>query len=527
MLIAVGTGSSNGGGSAALSDALGTALGSSAAGTSTLAARGDHVHPLPSVAEIGAATASHSHAVFTGDTGSGGSSGMIPAPAAGDGAAGKVLSASGAWVTPSSCGGSSCNVSQISTSLADTVATTVSCASDAAIVQVLMFAPGTTVVDTSLDFDASDEAMFIQEDAALGTDFVGGMVMLHGTSSGVPSAWSPTDKGPSVVVSNGNNTATGWGNFQGIRGGLGFMYGKHMFEVRADNASTSGRVKIGIGDSLASVGAAFCDTMHGVGYYDYGVIQHSQAATNGLTASNYTSGDYIQVAVDIDARSVSFYKNGVLQRALTFGTTLVGAVYPMACGYNSVNQVTFNAGPSFQYPINGYLPWSADTYPTTQPYFVSTSDNNHVGLANISVINSATIATTTPTGTSIKALVSFDGRMTWNKWDGLTWAVHSNGLADLQAGNTVAEITAGLANHLVTSGQSYLDFAFDLATTDAAATPTVDLISLNLSLLGHYEMAKMGPLGGSDQFGVQFEPGLVRVKNQSGASQLVKVNLLQ
>lgn len=37
--------------------------------------------------------------VFTGDSGSGGVAGLVPAPAAGDGAAGKVLTANGAWTT--------------------------------------------------------------------------------------------------------------------------------------------------------------------------------------------------------------------------------------------------------------------------------------------------------------------------------------------------------------------------------------------------------------------------------------------
>lgn len=37
---------------------------------------------------------------FTGDSGAGGVKGLVPAPAAGDGAAGKVLNAAGNWVTP-------------------------------------------------------------------------------------------------------------------------------------------------------------------------------------------------------------------------------------------------------------------------------------------------------------------------------------------------------------------------------------------------------------------------------------------
>lgn len=44
---------------------------------------------------------------FTGDSGSGGAKGTVPAPAAGDAAAGKFLKADGTWAAPSSSGGSS------------------------------------------------------------------------------------------------------------------------------------------------------------------------------------------------------------------------------------------------------------------------------------------------------------------------------------------------------------------------------------------------------------------------------------
>jgi hypothetical protein len=44
---------------------------------------------------------------FVGDSGSGGEAGLVPAPAAGDAAAGKFLSADGTWDTPTPGGGGS------------------------------------------------------------------------------------------------------------------------------------------------------------------------------------------------------------------------------------------------------------------------------------------------------------------------------------------------------------------------------------------------------------------------------------
>ena len=58
-----GTGGS--GSSVSLSDATPAALGTASAGNSTLAARADHIHALPSLSTLGAAAASHSHNYVT------------------------------------------------------------------------------------------------------------------------------------------------------------------------------------------------------------------------------------------------------------------------------------------------------------------------------------------------------------------------------------------------------------------------------------------------------------------------------
>lgn len=51
---------------------------------------------------------------FGGDSGSGGQQGVVPAPAAGDAAAGKVLGASGAWIVPAGGGGGSTSLAGLS-----------------------------------------------------------------------------------------------------------------------------------------------------------------------------------------------------------------------------------------------------------------------------------------------------------------------------------------------------------------------------------------------------------------------------
>ncbi len=62
-----------------------------------------------------------------------------------------------------------------------------------------------------------------------------------------------------------------------------------------------------------------------------------------------------------------------------------------------------------------------DAYSTTQPYYITTTDNSQIDLPADSTQSSATITSLEPTNTSIKGLVSFDGRNTWEKWNGSSW----------------------------------------------------------------------------------------------------------
>jgi len=57
-------------------------------------------------------------------------------------------------------------------------------------------------------------------------------------------------------------------------------------------------------------------------------------------------------------------------------------------------------------------------------------------------------------------------------------AVSSEPLDQLQNGNTIAEIETGLTNLTITD-ETFLDFAFDLATTDSSVKPSIDQISVS------------------------------------------------
>ena len=83
-------------------------------------------------------------------------------------------------------------------------------------------------------------------------------------------------------------------------------------------------------------------------------------------------------------------------------------------------------------------------YVTSQPYYITTSDINQLDLSNISTINSVDIINTQPTWTSIKALVSFDWRSTWKKWNGLAWVY----VWELGYTNDLCELWIASASHV-------------------------------------------------------------------------------
>jgi hypothetical protein len=61
-------------------------------------------------------------------------------------------------------------------------------------------------------------------------------------------------------------------------------------------------------------------------------------------------------------------------------------------------------------------------------------------------------------------------------WENKSWQKCS--LDNLQNGSSIADIQAGL-NSLPITDETSLDFAFDLSTTSASATPTLDNIVVN------------------------------------------------
>jgi len=66
---------------------------------------------------------------------------------------------------------------------------------------------------------------------------------------------------------------------------------------------------------------------------------------------------------------------------------------------------------------------SSHNYTTTQPYYVTTSDQSHANVSALTKISTVDIVSTEPASTTIKGIVSFDGRNTWRRWNGSAWTL--------------------------------------------------------------------------------------------------------
>ena len=88
-----------------------------------------------------------------------------------------------------------------------------------------------------------------------------------------------------------------------------------------------------------------------------------------------------------------------------------------------------------------------------------------------------------PANTKIRWLVSFDGRATWEKWDGTGWIQVNtdSGFENINfsaIGNTSAEIIKGLKDYTLPIGEASLDFAVELMSTEENLTPSVDRVEV-------------------------------------------------
>lgn len=171
----------------------------------------------------------------------------------------------------------------------------------------------------------------------------------YGTDTGVGGevrgnycTLNPLDAGSTQIITNGNlNVASNSSTvFTSTRASIGVSSGKWYWEALCV-ATTTTSEQVGIGTSAAPVfDNYFVATSNGYGYRSNG-----QKWTNNAGATygdSWGVNDLIGVALDIDAGTVTFYKNGVSQGVAFSG--LSGTLFPMVFIRDTSGLLSFNFG---------------------------------------------------------------------------------------------------------------------------------------------------------------------------------------
>jgi len=113
---------------------------------------------------------------------------------------------------------------------------------------------------------------------------------------------------------------------------------------------------------------------------------------------------------------------------------------------------------------------------------LTTSEENNIDYIK-NKIYSFDISYKEPSNTKIRWFVSFDGKATWKKWDGNSWiqADTSSGIENINfslLGNNSAEIIKGLKDYTLQPGETSLDFAVELVSSDEISTPSIDRVEV-------------------------------------------------
>ena len=174
------------------------------------------------------------------------------------------------------------------------------------------------------------------------------------------ATFNPNDKasGSAITLSNGNLTDTSSGG-SGVRGTIGKSSGKWYYEV------TIVALASGVAPVVGIAGASNALTNGWTGPSDYLFWGYGGGeliwGANSRTAygSTAAAGDVIGIAVDLDNRQITFYRNGVSMGAAYTSTTFTaGTYYPFVTdpedGGTSSLTANFGQNPFAYQPPSGY-----------------------------------------------------------------------------------------------------------------------------------------------------------------------------
>ena len=164
------------------------------------------------------------------------------------------------------------------------------------------------------------------------------------------ATWNPAAKGVYISLSAGNLQVNTSGIGQ-VLGTIGLSSGKWYYDVKVNGTFDANQV-IGFALNNTNLGGYTGEDDDSWGCYAQGHCLHSGAFI-GSGFTSYAVGDVIGVAINADASSVQFYKNGVANGS---AISYTGTIYPaMGSGGNAMDGLANFGASAFAYmPPAGY-----------------------------------------------------------------------------------------------------------------------------------------------------------------------------
>lgn len=164
------------------------------------------------------------------------------------------------------------------------------------------------------------------------------------------TAWNPSDKSANLTLSNGNLSIATTNPGGMVRSALGKASGKWYWEVTKNGGPD---LVVGVAKAGANLSAYLGSDVNGYGYISSNGAKVTGGGTTGY-GSTYTNGDVIGVALDLDAGTLTFYKNGVSQGVAFTG--LSGMIHAAEGTTNTGDACTANFGatPFVYSPPSGF-----------------------------------------------------------------------------------------------------------------------------------------------------------------------------
>ena len=332
--------------------------------------------------------------------------------------------------------------------------------------------------------------------------------------------WNPLQNGGTLA--NGNlDFANLASNNKAVYGTIGVSSGKWYFEVVMDN----------VGNKDCFIGIAKASGVNTSSYVGANADSWGYISTNGYKYNNasgasygasYTNGDVIGVALDIDAGTLVFYKNGSSQGTAFSGLT-AGTYFPAVSCYNSSLVANFGQRP-FAYPVSGFKALCTTNLPT--PTILDGSDYMDVALyTGNSSTQTISGLNFSPDFVWLKKRSGVADHYLYDTIRGATYRLYSNTTdAESTSATGLTAFTStgfelGSANDVNQSSNTYAAWTWDAGSSTVTNTQGTITSQVRANASAGFSVATFTASGtaGSDScgHGLNVMPGMVIIKSRT------------